>query len=227
MDFEMLEKNYPNNEEYYFKVLLRNLKDLDNDLTKYLVQDFYKYEEKTRKNILDDIAVISNICKYILEGIEYDFTHFDNFMEDKINHSYNVYKSWESLGKIKQLLEKYKIDISFNKGFDFGIGICNYASIKILYSEEIGERSYQVFHIFSISTHDGSKFQINKCGDYYKKLKYSNFERSNATDGYVVYDSINETVEKIKELYLEFQKKLVEEKEMLNKEVEIKDVKNM
>lgn len=213
MDFEMLEKNNPNDEEYYFKVLLRNLKDLDNDLTKYLVQDFYKYEEKTRKNILDDIAMVSNICKYILEETEYEHNHFDNLMEDKINHSYNIYKSWESLGKIKQLLEKYKIDISFNKGFDFGFGICNYASINILYSEEIGERSYQVFYIFSISTHDGSQFRINKSGDYYKKLNYSNFERSNDTDRYVVYDSINETVEKIKELYLDFQEKLSKEKE--------------
>ena len=212
MDFEMLKKNNPNDEEYYFKVLLRNLKDLDNDLTKYLIQDFYKYEEKTRTNILDDIAMVSNICNFILDKAKYDETYYKDFMEEKINHSYNIYKSWESLGKIKQLLEKYKIDIRFNKGFDFNIGICNYASIKILYSEEIREHSYQVFHIFSISTHDGSQFQINKCGDYYKKLNYSNFERSNDMDRFV-YNSINETVEKIKELYLDFQEKLSKEKE--------------
>lgn len=213
MDFELLEKNKPNDEEYYLKILLRNLKTLDNNLTKYLVQDFYTYEETTKKDIFNNIAGISNICKYILEETEYAHNHFDNFMEDKINHSYNVYKSWESLGKIKQLLEKYKIEISFNKGFDFGIGICNYASINIVYSEEIRERSYQVFHIFSISTHDGNKFQVGKCGDYYKKLNYTNFERSNDEDRRIFYDNINETVEKVKELYLDFQNKLKGEKD--------------
>lgn len=214
MDFELLEKNKPNDEEYYLKVLLRNLKTLDNNLTKYLVQDFYENEKTTKKDIFNDIAVISNICKYILEDAECTHNYFDNFMEDKIEHSYNVYKAWESLGKIKQLLEKHQIKISFNKGFDFGFGICNYASITVLYSEEIRERSWQTFCIFSISTHDGKKFQVDKCGDYYKKLNYTNFECYNDEDRCFVYDNINEVVEKIKELYLDFQDKLNKEKEL-------------
>ena len=58
MDYKILEQNNPNNEEYFLTILLRNLKELDYSLTRYLVEDFYREEEITRTNVMSDIAKI-------------------------------------------------------------------------------------------------------------------------------------------------------------------------
>ena len=68
--FEMLEKNNPNKEEYYFKVLLRSLKTLDKDLTKYLVQDFYEYEKTSDLPPYTIINGFKNIIKQIQDKIK-------------------------------------------------------------------------------------------------------------------------------------------------------------
>lgn len=66
MKLEELLNNNPNNFEYLYKILLRDIKSLDDKLTKYLVQDFFEYEETKEENVITEIKNINDVTNYIL-----------------------------------------------------------------------------------------------------------------------------------------------------------------
>ena len=70
MNNEELIKNDPDKIEYLYKILLRHIKELDNDLTNYIVQDFFRYEDTLEKDIIIDIQVINDMTNLILGKVK-------------------------------------------------------------------------------------------------------------------------------------------------------------
>ncbi len=215
MDYKILEQNNPNNEEYFLTILLRNLKELDYSLTRYLVEDFYREEEITRTNVMDDVAKISNICNFILKETQYDKDYYDDFMEEKIIHANNIHNAWCSLCKIRQLLESYvdQLGIRMNLNLGFSFNSCNFASLEILYREKINDYSIHTFHLLTITTHDGKDFQIHKCRSFYEKSSFPLDEYRKNINTTFTYDDIDKVIAKVSELCLDFKENLLEEVE--------------
>lgn len=189
MTKEDLLYNDPNSNDYVYKLLLRELKDLDSSLTKFLVRDFYEKEKTSNDDVMCSIKVINDITNYILEkrkGIEgADYrNYFEGQTEGYINHSNMIHKAWCKMLAIKEhltnKLDSEKFSLEFNKGFSFEfVGSSNYCSIHISYIEET-ERCRNYIHIISITTTNGENFSIYKSEEYYKlaNLDLENYRKN-------------------------------------------------
>lgn len=179
MTNEELLKNNPENIEYLYKILLRNIKELDENLTKYLVQDFFRYEDTLEKDIIIDIQVINDMTNLILDrvkeiknekGEEYN-NYFEEDAKNLLETSKERFLAWRRILTIQEALIKkydtYKISIVFNKGYDFGFGSCNFCGLNIDYIEK-KENVHHHKTIINISTTNGEHFRILKCEEYYK-----------------------------------------------------------
>ena len=215
MDYKILEQNNPNNEEYFLTILLRNLKELDYSLTRYLVEDFYREEEITRTNVMDDLAKVSNICNFILDEAKYDKDYYNDFMEEKIIHANNIHNAWYALCKIRQLLESYvdQLGIRMNLNLGFSFNSCNFAGLEILYRKKINDYATSVFELLTVTTHDGKAFQVRKCRNFYEKSSFPLDEYRKNINTTFTYDDVDKVVAKVSELCLDFKENLLEEEE--------------
>lgn len=224
MEREELLKNNPNNLEYLYKKLLRNIKSLDNTLTKYLVQDFFKYEDTREKDIIVEIQSINDMTNFILQkiqkNVEENGEEYDNFFigdtQKILNATNGQFNAWNKMLLIeKELKNKVNIpniSISFNKGYDFGFGISNYCSIRIDYVE-IRKNCHHHKTIVSITTTNGNNFRIYKCEEYYKiaKLDLENYRLN--VDRELSFNNYNETIEETVTLIQELLNKVGEKYE--------------
>lgn len=189
MTKEDLLYNNPNSEDYVYKLLLRELKDLDSSLTKFLVRDFYENEKTSNDDVMCSIEVINDITNYILEkrkeveGEDYR-NYFEGQTEKYINYSNIINNSWSKMLSIKEhltnKLDGEKFSLKFNKGFSFEfIGSSNYCSIHISYIEET-ERCRNYIYIIGITTTNGENFSIYKSEEYYKlaNLDLENYRKN-------------------------------------------------
>lgn len=217
MKEEELLKNNPENIEYLYKILLRHIKELDKDLTNYLVQDFFRYEDTLEKDIIIDIQVINDMTNLILDKVKEikkeNSEEYNNYCigdaKELLNDSKSKFTAWKRIliiqEKLKEKINNSNISISFNKGYSFGFGCCNYCGLSIDYIE----RKENVHHhktIIHISTTIGEHFRILKCEEYYKiaQLDLENY-RLNIDREIVVtnpLEVINETEKLINELLI-------------------------
>lgn len=216
MKLEELLNNNPNNFEYLYKILLRDIKSLDDKLTKYLVQDFFEYEETKEENVITEIKNINDVTNYILlklkendedNGEEYR-NYLDGSMKKMILRTNNQFNAWRQMliitEKLKEKIKTQNISIGFCKGYSFGFGLSNYCSIKIDYVE-IEEHCHHHKQIIGITTTNGEKFEIYKNEEYYKtaKLDLENYRKN--IDRHISCDNpkevIEETTKLIEELF--------------------------
>lgn len=219
MERQELLINNPNSMDYLYKKLLRDIKSLDEKLTKYLVQDFFRYEETQEKDIILEIQGINDMTNFILDKMqeiarEYGDEYHNYFIGDTkkmIETTNDQFNAWNKmlliLEKLKKEISTPNISIAFNKGYDFGFGYSNYCSIKIDYVE-IKEHCHYHKTIMSITTTTGKNFRIYKCEEYYKIAnldleKYRlNIDRELSFDNYdetikATITLINELLEKV------------------------------
>lgn len=181
MKIEELQNNDYRKNEYWYKYLLRNLKELDKDLTCYLVPDFYHYEETQEKDILTNIQYINDITDFILQKVKNEKLdneeEYDNYFIGNTEKTYDSrvdqYRAWSKLLEITERLQEQndrnKIFIKFNKGYDFGFGICNFCTINVQYLKTKNHCTYSR-QIIGISTTTGKRIELYKTNDYYEIL---------------------------------------------------------
>lgn len=211
MKLEELLNNNPNNCEYLYKILLRDIKSLDDKLTKYLVPNFFRYEETKEEDVITEIENINDITNYILKkikendednGEEYE-NYFDGDTEKTIARTNKQFNAWKKMLIIEEKLKKEintpNISIAFCKGYDFGFGCSNYCSIKVDYVE-IKENCHNHKQIIGITTTIGESFEIYKNEEYYKiaKLDLENYRKN--IDRHISCDNPKEAIEETTKL---------------------------
>ncbi len=207
MDKEELFINNPNSKDYILKVLLRDIKTLDEKLTKYLVNNFYQYEECRYQDVINEVENINDITNYIIEHEKNEIEDYKNYFkgntEKYIISKNDQFNAWKSLLEIKEILNtkisSSDISISFHKGFDFGFGNSNFTYLRVSYVEN-KEHCHQHIQIMSISTHAGKRFSIYKNEDYYKlaNLNLENYRLG--IDRSIDIETKDELIEKVIEL---------------------------
>lgn len=227
MNLEELDKNDYRYNEYWYKYLLRNIKNLDSVLTKYLVGDFYHYNSITKDNIIDEIQNINDITNFILDGIkeqkENNEEEYKNYFIGDTNEAYKdrarQFDAWRKLLEIIEILNKQnnknKINISFNKGYDFGPGYTNFCSIKIFYLATINNCTYSK-QIMEISTTSGKIIDLYTLDTYYEIL-YPNIDKIQRQNMLIKarqeFDNKNDVIEAAQALIDEFLEKINKEDE--------------
>lgn len=214
MTFNELESNDYRKDEYWYKILLRNLKGLDEKLTKYLVPDFYHYEDTQEKDVIYEIQNINDITNFILNKIKQEkeeneeeySNYFEGDTEKVFNSRVNQYRAWYRLldiyERLKEQNDRTRIAIQFNKGYDFGFGNSNYCYLRISY---LTREDNCIWHrdIISITTTQGNKFDIHMTDNYYKILypDYDNVQIINQSiKDRLECEDINTTVEETQKI---------------------------
>lgn len=205
---ELLKTNNPNDTIYCLRLLLKQMKKVDYCLTNYLVEDIYRPNEISLSEIMAKIAETANMCEYILKKIQFeDLTYYRTFMQDTVEQAKEIHDSWNAFLCIREKLEEYKDvlkfdDIYLNKGF--GFYHCNFSFLEILYRKKLDDHSTLTFSILTVTTHDGREFQIKKTREFYEKsgLPLDDFRKN--IDTTFTFENLNEAVEKIKYLCLDF-----------------------
>ena len=194
-----------------------HIKELDNDLTNYIVQDFFRYEDTLEKDIIIDIQVINDMTNLILGKVKEikkeNGEEYTNYCigdtKELLDDSKAKFTAWKRIliiqEKLKEKINNSNILISFNKGYSFGFGCCNYCGLSIDYIEKI----VNIHHhktIIHISTTNGDHFRVLKCEEYYKIAQLDlenyrlNIDREIVTTSCL--ETINETEKLISELLI-------------------------
>lgn len=173
-----------NSNNYWYKHLLKNIKDLDKEITEYLMEDVYSKNTTCEENVISEIETINDITNFILnrekEKIEDNYCNYREGDCEKIyEYKKNIHNSWYNLELIKDKIEEiikntYTNDFSikFNKGFDTGIGITNYATIDI-YSTYKKENCRYYEYIIGVSTTNGKNFRVYVSNEFVKKVNFN------------------------------------------------------
>lgn len=221
MTKEELLKNDPDKIEYLYKILLRYINELDKDLTNYLVQDFFTYEDTLEKDVIIGIQLINDMTNLILEKVKEmkkeNGEEYNNYCigdaKELLDASKEKFMAWERILIIQEELKKKinnsNISISFNKGYSFGFGCCNYCGLGIDYIEKKGNVHHHKT-IMSISTTNGNHFRIYKNEEYYKlaELNLENYRLN--IDREIVCTSCLETINETEKLINELLEKVGE-----------------
>lgn len=174
------ERVYSSN--YFLKILLRNMKELDKTLTNYLVEDYYDGEKVGKKDLCRNLLSFTDLINYVVssEPLENDFdglsedlkNYYNGNAESRFKQAENIENSWYLLLKIKnnlcELRPNSNIRYVFNPGYNFGIGNCNFCSIGVIYDKEISKNSYRAYTILNLSSNTGENVTVRKCKDYYE-----------------------------------------------------------
>lgn len=215
MNLEDLKNNDYRKNEYWYKRLLRDLKDLDSKLTKYLVNDFYHYEDTDEEDIITEIKSINDITTFILDKIKVEKAEneesYKNYIEGRTSENFehigNIHRAWLNMiklrDKLKDLNKNRNICVNFSKGYDFGLGYSNYCNLTIGYLTKESEHCTRQRNIIGITTTTGKSFRLFKYDDYYK-LTFPNDDDVQRTNKRIkeetAFENIEEVVEEVEQI---------------------------
>ena len=204
MKLEIIDTNY------MLKKLAVDIKELDKTLTKYLIDDMYNPKEVDKKKVFNEISYIKNLLEYISQEYKNEIMEQEELYEQNdiiriFDCSKNIREVWSTLLEIKEKIgTKENIEISHEKGFDFGFGYSNYSSLRIYHITKI-DHCHNYKQIINVSTTTGKMFRIFKCEEYYKLLNLDMEDYRRNINREFSCDTIEETIEKINELLIPFE----------------------
>lgn len=170
-----------NSSNYWYKHLLKNVMNLEREITLYLMEDIYSRKDTCEENVIDEVQTINDITNFILErekekqGEKY-CNYREGDCEKRYQYKKNIHFSWYNLELIKDEIygniQTYIADFSLkiNKGFDTGIGLTNYATIDVSLKRRKDNCIYYEYMI-GVSTTNGDNFRVYVSDSFVKKVE--------------------------------------------------------
>lgn len=169
-----------NTNTYWYKRLLREIKELDTTLTYHLVNDKYHNLDYDEESVIKDIKIINDMTNFILNKIKKkkieNGEEYNNYYLGDTEKHYeavkDIHNAWESLDYLKDEIDKeqYKhILTRKNKGYDFGWGYSNFCSLEIQ-GKDVENNCTTTYQILGITTIQGKHFGVYASEEYIKRV---------------------------------------------------------